>query len=98
MLISPSTDLLQVEGKYQTKAEPPFVPVMYVSGEVIGIGPGCDPQWKLGDRVVGNAAEGPDGHMCGGLSEEALLRADVTFKIPSFMSDEVVLAMHENYW
>ena len=36
--------------------------------------------------------------MCGGLAEEALLRADVTFKIPDFMSDEVVLAMHENYW
>jgi NADPH2:quinone reductase len=36
--------------------------------------------------------------MCGGLSEEALVRAETALHIPDFMSDEVVLAMHENYW
>jgi NADPH2:quinone reductase len=31
-------DMLQVEGKYQTKAEPPFVPVQYAVGTVTAVG------------------------------------------------------------
>jgi NADPH2:quinone reductase len=93
-------DLLQVEGKYQQKAEPPFVPVNCIAGVVLAIGADVDSAtgWKVGDRVVGSAANGPTGNMCGGLSEEALVRADTATRIPEFMTDEVVLAMHENYW
>ena len=31
-------DLLQVEGKYQLEAKPPFVPAGYVTGEILGLG------------------------------------------------------------
>jgi NADPH2:quinone reductase len=92
-------DLLQVEGKYQAKAEPPFVPAGYVSGEVIALGPGVDPaKFKVGDRVVGSAVPDASGHLRGGLAEEALLDAATAVQVPDFMSDATVLAMHENYW
>jgi D-arabinose 1-dehydrogenase-like Zn-dependent alcohol dehydrogenase len=99
-------DLLQSADKYQTKAEPPFVPVQYAVGEIVAIGEGAasgddfsyDGVFKVGDRVVGNAAEDSEGHMRGGLAEEALVRGDAANLVPSFMSDAVVLSMHENYW
>jgi NADPH2:quinone reductase len=47
------SDLLQVEGKYQLVAEPPFVPAGYVIGETLGLGSDVDPaQFKIGERVV----------------------------------------------
>jgi len=92
-------DLLQVEGKYQLKAEPPFVPAGYVTGEVLGLGSEVDPgSFNVGDRVVGNAVPDSKGHMRGGLAEEALLHAGLAVHVPDFMSDPVVLAMHDNYW
>ena len=92
-------DLLQVEGKYQMKAEPPFVPVIYVAGRVVRIGADVDPSaFKVGDRVVGNAVEDVKGHVRGGLAEEALIGADLAHRLPDFLSDSVALAMHENYW
>ena len=90
-------DMLQIEGKYQDKAEPPFVPINYAVGTVTAVGPGVE-GFSVGDRVVGNAAEDADGHMRGGLAEEALLKAYATNHVPEFMSDAVVLSMHENYW
>jgi NADPH:quinone reductase-like Zn-dependent oxidoreductase len=47
---------------------------------------------------MGNAANGPEGHMCGGLAEEALIRSDTALRIPGGMADEEALVMHENYW
>jgi len=92
-------DLLQVEGKYQQKAQPPFVPVNYISGRVLSVGDGVDAgAFQIGDRVVGNAAADGDGHMCGGLAEQALLRASSAHRVPDGMGDAVVLSMHENYW
>ena len=61
-------DMLQIEGKYQDKAEPPFVPINYAVGTVTAVGPGVE-GFSVGDRVVGNAAEDADGHMRGGLAE-----------------------------
>jgi NADPH2:quinone reductase len=95
------SDMLQIEGKYQQKATPPFVPVMYVAGEIIEIGPDCETGFEVGDRVVGNAADGPGGHKCGGLATEALVWGagdGCANRLPDFVSDEVALAMHENYW
>lgn len=92
-------DLLQVEGKYQLEAKPPFVPAGYVTGEILGLGAGVDPtRFKIGDRVAGNAIPDMNGHMAGGLAEEALLMADIAVHVPDFMDDAVVLAMHDNYW
>lgn len=92
-------DLLQVEGKYQLVAEPPFVPAGYVIGEVLGLGAEVDAaSFKMGDRVVGNAVPDVKGHMRGGLAEEALVHAEIAVRVPDFMSDTVALAMHDNYW
>lgn len=92
-------DLLQVEGKYQQKAKPPFVPVIYCAGHVVTVGSGVDPaSFKVGDRVVGNAAVDASDHLRGGLAQEALLQAATAKRVPDFMSDAVVLSMHENYW
>jgi NADPH2:quinone reductase len=52
----------------------------------------------VGDRVVGNAIPDAKGHMRGGLAEEALLHAEIAVHVPDFMSDRIVLSMHDNYW
>eukprot|EP00746_Dinoflagellata_sp_MGD_P019451 gnl/MRDRNA2_/MRDRNA2_145214_c0_seq1.p1 gnl/MRDRNA2_/MRDRNA2_145214_c0~~gnl/MRDRNA2_/MRDRNA2_145214_c0_seq1.p1 ORF type:complete len:348 (+),score=79.65 gnl/MRDRNA2_/MRDRNA2_145214_c0_seq1:113-1156(+) len=92
-------DLLQVEGKYQIKAKPPFVPVNNVAGKIIAVGPGVDQTaWPIGAQIVGNAAPGPAGQMCGGLAEEALVETSNAILLPEGMSADVALAMHENYW
>ena len=92
-------DLLQVEGKYQLEAKPPFVPAGYVTGEIIGLGSAVDgSRFKIGDRVAGNAIPDLQGHMAGGLAEEALLYPDMAVHVPDWMDDAVVLAMHDNYW
>lgn len=99
-------DLLQSADKYQVKAEPPFVPVQYAVGTIVAIGESAssgdtfsyDGVFQLGDRVVANAAEDSDGHLRGGLAEEALVKADSANIVPASMSDAVALSMHENYW
>lgn len=92
-------DLLQVEGKYQLKAEPPFVPAASVTGKILAIGAEVDPSaFKVGDRVAGHAVADLSGNMRGGLSEEALLFADLAVHVPDFINDTVVLSMHDNYW
>ena len=99
-------DLLQSADKYQVKAEPPFVPVQYAVGDIVAIGDGAesgenfsyDGVFKVGDRVVGNAANDIDGHLRGVLAEESLVKADAANLVPPFTSDAVVLSMHENYW
>lgn len=45
-------DLLMTYGKYQFRPDPPFVPGMEFSGEVIEVGSGVT-NWKLGDAVMG---------------------------------------------
>jgi NADPH2:quinone reductase len=44
-------DLLMLEGRYQHRAEPPYVPGLEAAGEVIACGPGVDPAW-LQRRVI----------------------------------------------
>lgn len=103
-------DLLQVEGKHQMKQAAGFVPVMYVAGEILAVGPGVDnAAWPIGTRVVGSSCKYPatskngsgympDGRMWGGLADEALLGQETLNRIPDGISAEVALAMHENYW
>jgi NADPH2:quinone reductase len=45
-------DLLMTYGKYQFRPDPPFVPGMEFSGEVIEVGAGVT-NWKPGDGVMG---------------------------------------------
>ena len=45
-------DILQCQGKYQEKRNPPFVPGMECSGRVIEVGEGVSTDVVVGDRVV----------------------------------------------
>jgi NADPH:quinone reductase len=44
-------DILQCQGKYQEKREPPFVPGMECSGTVLEVGAGVE-KIEVGDRVI----------------------------------------------
>lgn len=58
-------DLLMIDGRYQERQTPPFVPGMEVAGEVVALGAGVT-GLALGDRVIGFP-----GH--GGLAERAVV-------------------------
>ena len=64
-------DILQCQGQYQVRLDPPFTPGMSVAGTVVEVGPECDLQ--IGDRVLGMTASG-----WGGYAEEALVRGHET--------------------
>lgn len=65
-------DLLITQGKYQMRAEPPFVPGNEVAGTVLADGHG----FKEGDRVMGFTA-------VGGLAEQAVALPFMTFPMPA---------------
>lgn len=91
-------DLLMIEGKHQDKPAPPFVPVVCTAGQVVALGSDVTfPSLEVGDRVVGSAGH-IDGQMRGGLAQEALLDPNWIHRLPDFISDEVALCMHGNYW
>ena len=73
-------DTLIIEGKYQLKAEPPFVPGAEVAGVVSEVGEKVS-QLKVGDRV---AAFVPTG----GYAEELVCPAMMALKIPDNMGFE----------
>ena len=82
-------DILQCEGRYQVKLQPPFVPGMYAVGEVLSAGSG---QFQPGDRVIGTTVDG-----FGAFAEEALLLADQASLIPASVDPVKVCAMHVTY-
>ncbi|MDE0809125.1 MAG: NADPH:quinone oxidoreductase family protein [Alphaproteobacteria bacterium] len=71
-------NILQIAGKHQNKAEPPFTPGAEISGIVSAIGPDVS-GFAPGDRVVAAVSNG--GH-----AEIAVARTDLTFKMPDSMS------------
>ncbi len=82
-------DILQCEGRYQVKLEPPFVPGMYAVGEVLS---STSDQFQPGDRVIGTTVDG-----CGAFAEEAILLADQASLIPDSADPVKVCAMHVTY-
>ena len=70
-------DILQIQGKYQTKPPLPFTPGAEVAGVVDSLGPGVD-QLAVGDRVMGSGA-------LGGFAEYTVTPAAKTFRIPGAM-------------
>lgn len=92
-------DLLQVEGKYQSPLRPPYVPVMEVAGRIVAVGADVPASlgWRLGDRVVGFARPGSDGHLRGGLGEEALLGCSGPLRVPPGVGSGAAVAMLRNY-
>lgn len=71
-------DALIIQGKYQFRPEPPFVPGAEVAGVITEVGAGVD-QWTVGDRV---AAYTP----VGGYASEAVVAAEACQAVPETMS------------
>jgi NADPH2:quinone reductase len=82
-------DILQCEGRYQVKLEPPFVPGMYAVGEVMK---STSSQFQPGDRVIGSTVDG-----FGAFAEEAMLLADRASQLPVNADPVKVCAMHVTY-
>jgi len=78
-------DILQIQGKYQTKPPLPFTPGAEVAGIVDAIGPNVV-DLVIGDRVMGF---GP----LGGCREYTIKPAAKTFRIPDSMSFAEAAAM-----
>lgn len=71
-------DTLIIQGKYQLRAEPPFVPGAEVAGEVVEVGAQVT-QFQIGDRV---AALIP----VGGYASEVVAPADSCLRLPDGMT------------
>ena len=78
-------DILQIQGKYQTKPPLPFTPGAEVAGVVDAVGPGVD-RVSVGDRVMGSGA-------LGGFAEYTVTPAARTFRIPAAMGFAEAAAM-----
>ena len=78
-------DILQIQGKYQTKPPLPFTPGAEVAGIVDALGPDVE-QLAVGDRVMGSGA-------LGGFAEYTITPAAKTFRIPAAMDFAEAAAM-----
>jgi NADPH:quinone reductase-like Zn-dependent oxidoreductase len=65
-------DVLFIEGKYQVKIPPPFIPGNEIAGEVIAVGDGVS--FSPGQRVAGTTF--------GAFAEQALLEASLAALVP----------------
>ena len=68
-------DILQIQGKYQTKPGLPFTPGAEVAGVVDAVGHGVE-HLSVGDRVMGSGS-------LGGFAEYTVTPAAKTFRIPA---------------
>lgn len=82
-------DLVVINGKYQVKSEPPFVPGMEIAGEIAEVGRNAG-EWRAGDRIVALI----DG---GGYAEYVAVPASRLFRLPDAMSFETGAATFINY-
>ena len=71
-------DILQIQGKYQTKPSLPFTPGAEISGVIDANGSGVD-KLVVGERVMGWGGSG-------GFAEYSVTSAAKTFRIPGSMS------------
>jgi NADPH2:quinone reductase len=82
-------DILQIQGKYQTKPTLPFTPGAEVAGVVDALGPDVE-HFSVGDRVMGSGA-------LGGFAEYTVTPAAKTFRIPGSMDFAAAAAMQIVY-
>lgn len=83
-------DILQCQGSYQVKLEPPFTPGMGSVGRVLDVPDGVDLQ--IGQRVVGPTV-GP----AGGYAQEAMLLAEQATAIADEVDPIKAVALHVTY-
>jgi NADPH2:quinone reductase len=82
-------DILQIQGKYQTKPPLPFTPGAEVAGVVDALGPDVE-HLAIGDRVMGSGG-------LGGFAEYTVTPAARTFCIPGAMDFAAAAAMQIVY-
>ncbi len=83
-------DILQCQGQYQVKIDPPFVPGMSVAGEVVATGPDCE--LTVGQRVVGSTSG-----VWGAYAEQALVTAADMYVLPDAVDGAIAAGLHVTY-
>lgn len=83
-------DILQCQGGYQVRLDPPFTPGMNSAGTIVEVGEGVP--YQVGQRVVG-----PTVKDSGGYAEEALLLAEQITVLPDGVDSIIASAMHITY-
>jgi len=83
-------DILQCQGSYQERIDPPFTPGLSAAGTVVAVGADCELQ--VGDRVLGSTSSG-----AGGFAEEALVRGRGVRHVPEDVSLVAAAAMNVIY-
>ena len=83
-------DILQCQGAYQVKVDPPFTPGMGTIGRIIEAPGGCE--LKVGQRVVGPTIAG-----VGGYAEEALVLIEQATVVHDEIDPVQAVAMHVTY-
>ncbi len=83
-------DILQCEGKYQVKLDPPFTPGLNTAGTIRAVGEGVD--YSVGQRVIGPTARGS-----GGYAEQARILAEQITVIPQGVDLTLAAAIHVTY-
>ncbi len=81
-------NVLQAQGKYQVKIEPPFSPATEIAGTVAALGEGVT-EFAIGDRVM--TMDGAT------ISERAVSKADRVFRIPGSLTASQSTALLVNY-
>jgi NADPH:quinone reductase len=84
-------DVMLCRGQYQIRLEPPFVPGVEFSGEIVGLGEGVD-EGLQGARVIGNPVL-PHG----ALAEYVLMDAAEAYPAPASLDDAEASAFHIAY-
>ena len=88
-------DILQCQGTYQVKLDPPFTPGMNTAGTIVAVGDGAmsgGEALAVGQRVTGSTAAG-----FGGYAEEAIMEAKGCTVIPDGVDSVTAVSMHVTY-
>ena len=80
-------DVLQCRGEYQVKPPLPFTPGGETAGRVIAVGEGVE-DFRVGQKVIS---------LGGGLSEQALVQAQMSFGVHDSMDQVKAAALPMNY-
>ena len=80
-------DVLQCRGEYQVKPPLPFTPGGETAGRVIAVGEGVE-DFSVGQKVIS---------LGGGLSEQALVHAHMSFGVPDSVDQVRAAALPMNY-
>lgn len=84
-------DTLIIQGRYQLKPEPPFVPGFEVAGEASEVGANVT-RYRVGDRLMALTRSG-----YGGFAEEATTDSIHAVAIPDGMDEVTAMAFYSSY-